>query len=43
VILERGTIVHEGDSATLKADRTTLEHYLGVTATVGSGRAARRH
>jgi branched-chain amino acid transport system ATP-binding protein len=43
VILERGTIVHEGDSAALKADRTTLEHYLGVAATAGSGRAARRH
>jgi branched-chain amino acid transport system ATP-binding protein len=34
-ILERGTIVHAGDSAALKADRKTLEHYLGV------GRAAR--
>jgi branched-chain amino acid transport system ATP-binding protein len=43
VILERGTVVHEGDSAGLKADRTTLERYLGVTATAGSGRAARRH
>jgi branched-chain amino acid transport system ATP-binding protein len=43
VILERGTVVHQGDSATLKADRATLERYLGVTATAGSGRAARRH
>ncbi|MFL4981805.1 MAG: ABC transporter ATP-binding protein [Xanthobacteraceae bacterium] len=43
VILERGTVVHEADSAGLKADRTTLEHYLGVTAMAGSGRAARRH
>jgi branched-chain amino acid transport system ATP-binding protein len=43
VILERGTVVHEGESAALKADRTTLERYLGVTATAGSGRAARRH
>ena len=31
VILERGAIVHAGDSATLKADRTILEAYLGVT------------
>jgi branched-chain amino acid transport system ATP-binding protein len=29
-ILERGAIVHAADSATLKADRRTLEHYLGV-------------
>jgi len=33
VILERGTIVHEGASAALKTDRTTLETYLGVTDT----------
>jgi branched-chain amino acid transport system ATP-binding protein len=31
VILERGAVVHAGDSATLKADRTILETYLGVT------------
>ena len=31
VILERGAIVHESDSATLKADRAVLETYLGVT------------
>ncbi len=31
VILERGTVVHESDSATLKADRVVLETYLGVT------------
>ena len=37
VILERGAVVHEGASAKLKADRATLEHYLGVT----EGRAAR--
>jgi branched-chain amino acid transport system ATP-binding protein len=43
VILERGTVVHEGESAALKADPATLERYLGVTATAGSGRAARRH
>jgi branched-chain amino acid transport system ATP-binding protein len=34
-VLERGTVVHAGDSAALKADRKTLEHYLGV------GRATR--
>jgi branched-chain amino acid transport system ATP-binding protein len=43
VILERGMVVYEGDSAALKADRATLEHYLGVTATAGSGRGARKH
>jgi branched-chain amino acid transport system ATP-binding protein len=31
VILERGTVVHEGASAALKADRAVLETYLGVT------------
>jgi branched-chain amino acid transport system ATP-binding protein len=31
VILERGVVVHESDSATLKADKTILETYLGVT------------
>jgi branched-chain amino acid transport system ATP-binding protein len=43
VILERGTVVYEGDSASLKNDRATLEQYLGVTATAGAGRGARRH
>src|SRR5262249_59932771 len=43
VILERGTVVHEGDSDALKADRTTLERYLGVAATAGSGRPPRKH
>jgi len=31
VILERGSIVHEAASAALRADRTVLETYLGVT------------
>jgi branched-chain amino acid transport system ATP-binding protein len=31
VILERGSIVHAAESAALKADRATLETYLGVT------------
>jgi branched-chain amino acid transport system ATP-binding protein len=43
VILERGTVVYEGDSASLKNDRAMLEQYLGVTATAGAGRGARRH
>jgi len=29
-IIERGSIVHQADSAALAADRTTLEKYLGV-------------
>jgi branched-chain amino acid transport system ATP-binding protein len=39
VILERGTIVHQGASAALKADAATLEHHLGV-ARKGPARAA---
>ena len=31
VILERGAIVHQGDSASLRADRKVLETFLGVT------------
>ncbi|MCC6778417.1 MAG: ABC transporter ATP-binding protein [Hyphomicrobiales bacterium] len=31
-ILERGTVIHEGASADLAADRAKLEHYLGVAA-----------
>jgi branched-chain amino acid transport system ATP-binding protein len=31
VILERGAIVHQGDSAALRADRGVLETFLGVT------------
>src|SRR5215468_10572071 len=33
VILERGMVVHEADSAVLREDRTALETYLGVTET----------
>jgi branched-chain amino acid transport system ATP-binding protein len=36
-IIERGSIVYRGDSAALKADRATLEKYLGVA----DGRSAR--
>ena len=32
-IIERGSIVYQGDSATLRADRSILETYLGVTDT----------
>jgi branched-chain amino acid transport system ATP-binding protein len=31
IILERGSIVHQSDSATLRADRAVLETFLGVT------------
>jgi branched-chain amino acid transport system ATP-binding protein len=31
VIIERGSVVHAADSATLSADRTALETHLGVT------------
>jgi branched-chain amino acid transport system ATP-binding protein len=31
VILERGMVVHEADSPSLKKDRATLETYLGIT------------
>jgi branched-chain amino acid transport system ATP-binding protein len=31
VILERGMVVHEADSAALRKDRATLETYLGIT------------
>jgi branched-chain amino acid transport system ATP-binding protein len=37
-IIERGTVVHEGASAELAADRTLLESHLGVTA-AGARRA----
>jgi len=37
-IIERGGIVYEGDSTALKADRATLETYLGVTQAAGSRR-----
>jgi branched-chain amino acid transport system ATP-binding protein len=40
VILERGSVVHQADSAALKADRAILETYLGVTD-AGPRRAGR--
>jgi branched-chain amino acid transport system ATP-binding protein len=42
IILERGSIVYQGDSLALKADRVLLETYVGVTDTSGNGRKARR-
>jgi branched-chain amino acid transport system ATP-binding protein len=33
VILERGAVVHDGDSAALQADAAILDRYLGVTDT----------
>jgi branched-chain amino acid transport system ATP-binding protein len=42
VILERGSIVHEGASAALAADRAVLETFLGVTA-AGPRRRKGRH
>jgi branched-chain amino acid transport system ATP-binding protein len=42
VILERGSIVHEGASAALRADRAVLETFLGVTAG-GPGRGKGKH
>ena len=38
-IIERGAIAYQGDSAALKADRATLEKFLGVA----QGKAASRH
>ncbi|HEY4980410.1 MAG TPA: ABC transporter ATP-binding protein [Pseudolabrys sp.] len=42
IIIERGTIVYQGDSAALKADRALLETYVGVTGASGDSRKARR-
>ena len=42
VILERGNIVHQGDSEALRADPALLETHLGVAKTNGTTRKARR-
>ena len=42
IIIERGSIVHEGDSAELKANRALLESHVCVTGAGEAGRAARR-
>jgi branched-chain amino acid transport system ATP-binding protein len=38
IIIERGSIVHQGDSAAVKADHALLETYVGVTGTSGGRR-----
>jgi branched-chain amino acid transport system ATP-binding protein len=43
VILERGAIVHQGDSAALAADHAVLENYLGVTDTAPRRHGASKH
>jgi branched-chain amino acid transport system ATP-binding protein len=43
VILERGSIVYEGDSAAIRADQGILETYLGVTDAGPRRGAAARH
>jgi len=40
-ILERGCVVHQAPSQALRADRDTLERFLGVAASVGPARGAR--
>jgi branched-chain amino acid transport system ATP-binding protein len=42
IIIERGSIVYQGESAALKADRALLEKHVGVTGANGDGRKARR-
>jgi branched-chain amino acid transport system ATP-binding protein len=40
IVLERGQIAHAAESGALAADRTTLDHYLGVTKKVATARRA---
>jgi len=42
-IIERGSIVYEGDSATLRADSKILETYLGVTEATPRGDKPAKH
>jgi branched-chain amino acid transport system ATP-binding protein len=42
IIIERGSIVYQGDSATLRADRALLETYVGVTDASSVERKAQR-
>ncbi len=42
IIIERGSIVYQGDSAELKANRALLETYVGVTGATSDSRKARR-
>lgn len=41
VILERGSVVHDGNSQALRADRSILERFLGVAANPGARRGSR--
>lgn len=43
IVLERGSIVHQCDSATLKANRSLLETYVGVAHAGADSRNARRN
>ena len=43
IIIERGSIVYQGDSAALKADRALLETYVGVTGASGDAHKAHRN
>ena len=42
IIIERGSIVYQGESAALKADRALLETYVGVTDASAVSRKAKR-
>jgi len=42
IILERGSIVHDGDSAALRANPALLEQYVGVAGAAGDARKARQ-
>ncbi len=42
IILERGSIVHDGDSAALRANPALLERYVGVAGAGGDGRRGRK-
>ena len=42
IIVERGSIVYQGESAALKADQKLLETYVGVADTTAVGRKAQR-
>jgi branched-chain amino acid transport system ATP-binding protein len=43
IIVERGSIVYQGESAALKADQKLLETYVGVTDTTAVTRKAQRN
>ena len=43
IIIERGSIVYQGESSALKTDRAILETYVGVTDAGSDNRKAQRH